>query len=65
MKSSLLTAGRERSTITMRIEIHVDKLYRYERKAEPCYIGIPMKKGTLYDLDKVAEIGRASCRERV
>ncbi len=38
----------------MRIEIHVDKLYRYERKAEPCFIGIPMKKGTLYDLDKVA-----------
>lgn len=38
----------------MRIEIHVDKLYRYERKAEPCFIGIPMKKGTLYDLDNVA-----------
>ena len=38
----------------MRIEIHVDKLYRYERKAEPCFIGIPMKKGTLYDLDRVA-----------
>ena len=46
MKSSLLTAGIERSTITMRIEIHVDKLYRYERKAEPCFIGIPMSAQT-------------------
>lgn len=36
------------------IDIYVDKLYRYERKEEPCFIGIPMKKGTLYDLERIA-----------
>lgn len=36
------------------IDIYIDKLYRYERKGEPCFIGIPMKKGELYDLDRVA-----------
>lgn len=36
------------------IDIYVDKLYRYERKNEPCFIGIPMKKGALYNLDRVA-----------
>ena len=45
----------------MVIDIYVDKLYRYERKAEPCFIGIPMKKGVLSDLDQVAVLqdGRA------
>lgn len=38
----------------MVIDIYVDKLYKYERLAEPCFIGIPMKKGVLRDLDKVA-----------
>jgi len=38
----------------MIIDIYVDKLYKYERKEEPCFIGIPMKKGALRDLDKVA-----------
>lgn len=36
------------------IDIYIDKLYRYERKGEPCFIGIPVKKGALYDLDRVA-----------
>lgn len=36
------------------IDIYVDKLYRYERKNEPCFIAIPMKKGVLYNLDRVA-----------
>ena len=35
------------------IDIFFDKLYRYERVAEPCYIGIPVKKGELRDLSKV------------
>lgn len=38
----------------MMIDIYVDKLYKYARKDEPCFIGIPMKKGVLRDLDKVA-----------
>lgn len=44
----------------MRIDIHVDKLYRYERREEPCFVGIPMKKGALYDLDKVAVLQNES-----
>lgn len=36
------------------IDIYIDKLYRYERKEEPCFIGIPMKKGVLNSLDRVA-----------
>ncbi len=36
------------------IDIYIDKLYRYERKAEPCFIGIPVKKGELYKLDRTA-----------
>ncbi|MCM1113647.1 MAG: glycoside hydrolase family 127 protein [Muribaculum sp.] len=31
------------------IELFFDKLYRYERIAEPCYIGIPVKEGELRD----------------
>lgn len=38
----------------MVIDIYVDKLYKYDRMAEPCFIGIPMKRGVLRDLDKVA-----------
>lgn len=38
----------------MNIDIYFDKLYKYERKAEPCFIGIPLKKGELYDLERVA-----------
>ena len=45
----------------MMIDIYVDKLYKYERKAEPCFIGIPMKKSVLLDLEQVAVLqdGRA------
>lgn len=35
------------------MEIYFDKLYRYDRIAEPCYIGIPVKKGQLRDADGV------------
>ncbi len=31
------------------VDIFFDKLYRSERAAEPCYIGIPVKKGQLWD----------------
>lgn len=34
-------------------DIYFDKLYRYERIAEPCFIGIPVKKGELHDTDSV------------
>lgn len=37
----------------MMMDIYVDKLYKYERKEEPCFIGIPVKKGELRDLDRV------------
>lgn len=35
------------------IDIHFDKLYRYERIAEPCCIGIPVKEGELRELSGV------------
>ncbi len=35
------------------IEVKIDKLYRYDRKSEPCFIGFPLPKGTLYDDKKV------------
>lgn len=34
-------------------DIYFDKLYRYDRIAEPCYIGIPVKEGELRDVDSV------------
>ena len=37
----------------MMIDIYVDKLYKYERKEEPCFIGIPVKKGMLHDITGV------------
>lgn len=36
------------------MELKFEKLYRYPRIAEPCYIGIPVKKGLLKDLSHVA-----------
>lgn len=43
------------------IKIYFDKLYRYERKAEPCSVAIPVKQGALRSVDKVAVLceGRA------
>lgn len=35
------------------IDILFDKLYRYDRISEPCYIGIPVKKGELKDAGQV------------
>lgn len=35
------------------IDIYFDKLYRYERVGEPCYIGIPVKEGELCSTDSV------------
>lgn len=36
------------------MEIYFDKLYRYDREKEPCYIGIPVKEGNLYALDRLS-----------
>ena len=36
------------------VEIYFDKLYRYPRNEEHCFIGVPVKKGELKDLSKVA-----------
>lgn len=36
------------------IDIFFDKLYRYDRIGEPCYIGIPVKEGELTDTERVA-----------
>ena len=36
------------------INIYFDKLYRYERKNEACSLAIPVKKGELYSIDKLA-----------
>ena len=35
------------------IDILFDKLYKYDRIQEPCYIGIPVKKGELQQADRV------------
>lgn len=35
------------------LDIYIDKLYRYARNSEPCYIGIPLKEGELANLDGV------------
>ena len=35
------------------ITIHIDKLYRYERKMEPCFIGFPLPKGKLKNTESV------------
>ena len=35
-------------------DIYFDKLYRYDRIAEPCYIGIPVREGELWDTDSVS-----------
>ena len=34
-------------------DIFFDKLYRYDRIAEPCYIGIPVREGELWETDGV------------
>ena len=36
------------------IRINIDKLYRYERKNEPCYIGFPLAKGELNNPEDTA-----------
>lgn len=35
------------------MDIYFDKLYRYDRKSEPCCIGIPVREGELRDTDGV------------
>ena len=35
------------------MDIYFDKLYRYNRISEPCYIGIPVREGELWDTDGV------------
>ena len=34
-------------------DIYFDKLYRYDRKAEPCGIGIPVPEGEIRDAEGV------------
>lgn len=36
------------------VKIFFDKLYRYQRNMEHSFVAIPLKKGELYSLDKVA-----------
>lgn len=36
------------------VDIYFDKLYRYPRKEEHCFVAIPVKKGELESLSKVA-----------
>lgn len=31
------------------IDIHIDKLYRFDRVLEPCFLGVPLEKGAMYD----------------
>ncbi len=36
------------------INLYFEKLYRYPRIAEPCFIGIPVRRGELWDISHVA-----------
>ncbi|MBR4455384.1 MAG: hypothetical protein IKS32_04065 [Solobacterium sp.] len=36
------------------IQFTIDKLYRYARRDEPCFIGFPLAEGTLYTADHIA-----------
>ncbi|WP_024864455.1 beta-L-arabinofuranosidase domain-containing protein [Butyrivibrio sp. FCS014] len=36
------------------IEIYIDKLYRYDRKNEHCYIGFPLERGVVWDADSIS-----------
>ncbi|MBQ3798193.1 MAG: hypothetical protein II842_18285 [Butyrivibrio sp.] len=36
------------------MEIFIDKLYRYDRILEPCYIGFPLKKGLIFDTENIS-----------
>lgn len=36
------------------LKLNFEKLYRYDRIEEPVYIGLPVKKGELTNLDKIA-----------
>lgn len=35
------------------IEIYIDRLYRYDRHLEPCFVGFPLPKGLLYDTEGI------------
>ena len=37
-----------------RIEIYIDKLYRYDRKNEHCSIGFPLKRGVVWETDRIS-----------
>ena len=39
--------------MTRQVEIFIDKLYRYDRVLEHCYVGFPLQKGFLKDEEKV------------
>lgn len=43
------------------IDIYFDKLYRYDRIAEPCYIGIPVREGELWDADGICVRQEGKC----
>ena len=40
--------------MSKQIEIFIDKLYRYDRILEPCYIGFPLKKGLIFDTENIS-----------
>ncbi len=39
--------------MSTQIDIFIDKLYRYDRRNEHCFIGFPLEKGLVSDTDKV------------
>ncbi len=39
--------------MSKKIEIFIDKLYRYDRKNEQCFIGFPLPKGTVNDISDI------------
>jgi hypothetical protein len=40
--------------MSKQIEIFIDKLYRYDRISEPCFIGFPLEKGLVSDLSAIS-----------
>ena len=47
--------------VSQMIDIYFDKLYRYDRLSEPCYIGIPVREGVIWDTDGVRVYQAGNC----
>ena len=40
--------------MSTKIDLFIDKLYRYDRKNEHCFIGFPLEKGLVSDVARIS-----------